>query len=79
MKKSLFVVVLSFNWTLCCCCCGSVTPALLSLTAEILHHLLLLGLAPSLLTNTEAALQTLAASVDTKDRSGLAAVVVAVL
>ena len=73
----MFAVV-SFKWTACCCCCGSVTPALLSLTAEILNHIILLSLASSILANTEAALHTLAGTVDTKDRSGLAAVVAVV-
>ena len=73
----MFAVV-SFKWTACCCCCGSVTPALLSLTAEILNHIILLSLASSILANTEAALHTLADTVDTKDRSGLATVVAVV-
>ena len=74
----MFVVVVSFKWTICCCCCGPVTPALLSLTAEICNHIILLSLASVLLTNTEAALHSLADSVDTKDRSGVAAAVMAV-
>ena len=64
---------LSFKWTASCCCCGSVTPALLSLLAEICYHIVLLSLASVLLNNTEATLQTLADSVDTRDRSGVAA------
>ena len=51
-----------------CCPCGPLSPCLLVLAAHSLASLALLGLSCLLISDTEAALETLTSAIDTKDR-----------
>lgn len=51
-----------------CCPCGPLSPCLLVLAAHSLASLALLGLSCLLISDTEAALETVTTAIDTKDR-----------
>ena len=51
-----------------CCPCGPLSPCLLVLAAQSLVSVALLGLSCLLISDTEAALETITSAIDTKDR-----------